>query len=278
MRFTVRPGKDPVAGADRTLLAAMGMPGGGIIAIGSSHVLVRPRETSEPTALLLGPQALANAGLSPGQGVDAKRAILPTARRVVIAGDQLPLEVRTLVHGLQGRPVSTGDQMTVDSAYGNGGGEPVEIRIAEVDPEPAATVGMATSFLSETEAQRAPQMSAEVSPAVSAARPGAPTTTEALLAGLETELEMLTGWFSLLTSPQDLPSAWGLPHVAGVIVEGPVGCGKSELIAAAAEIANARVHEVSLDQVFKPERLLDLLERPRTPRHPQWCSSTGSKP
>jgi len=268
MRFTVRPGKDPVAGADRTLLAAMGMPGGGVISVGASHVLVRPRETSEPTALLLGPQALANAGLIPGQGVDAKRAILPTARRVVIEGDQLPLEVRTLVHGLQGRPVSAGDQMTVDSAYGDGGGEPVEIRIAQVDPDPAATVGMATSFLSEAEAERMPRTTPGIAPTASPARPGAPTTTEALLAGLETELEMLTGWFSLLTSPQDLPSAWGLPHVAGVIVEGPVGCGKSELIAAAAEIANARVHEVSLDLVFKPERLLDLLEKAKNTTTP----------
>ncbi|MDR9450867.1 MAG: hypothetical protein RI637_06580, partial [Acidimicrobiia bacterium] len=113
MRFTVRPGKDPVAGADRTLLAAMGMPGGGIISVGTTHVLVRPRETSEPTALLLGPQALSNAGLTPGRGVDAKRAILPAARRVVIEGDKLPLETRTLVHGLQGRPVSAGDHITV---------------------------------------------------------------------------------------------------------------------------------------------------------------------
>ncbi len=249
-----------MAGADRTLLAAMGMPGGGIISVGSTHVLVRPRETTEPTALLLGPQALANAGLSAGQGADAKRAILPTARRVVVEGDRLPLESRTLVHGLQGRPVSSGDEVTVDTAYGDGGGEPVEIRIAQVDPDPAATVGTATSFVSEDEALRAPA-APEGAPAARPPRPGAPTTTEALLAGLETELEMLTGWFSLLTSPQDLPSAWGLPQVAGVIVEGPIGCGKSELVAVAAEAAGARVHEVSLDLVFKPERLLDLLEK-----------------
>jgi transitional endoplasmic reticulum ATPase len=246
----------------------MGMPGGGIIAVGSSHVLVRPRETAEPTALLLGPQALKNSGLTAGQGVDAKRAILPTARRVVVAGQELPLEVRTLVHGLQGRPVSTGDLVTVDTAYGDGGAEPLEIRIAEVDPDPAATVGMATSFLSESEAARAPLTAPATSTAAVAARPGAPTTTEALLAGLETELEMLTGWFSLLTSPQDLPSAWGLPQVAGVIVEGPIGCGKSELVAAAAATAGARVHEVSLDLVFKPERLLDLLEKAKNTATP----------
>ena len=261
MRFTVRPGKDPVAGADRTLLAAMGMPGGGIISVGTTHVLVRPRETSEPTALLLGPQALSNAGLTPGTGVDAKRAILPAARRVVIEGDKLPLETRTLVHGLQGRPVSAGDHVTVDTAYGNGDNQPVDVKIAQVEPSPAATVGMATTFVSQAEAARAPIAPPDVSVPAAPARPGAPTTTEALLAGLETELEMLTGWFSLLTSPRDLPSAWGLPQVAGVIVEGPIGCGKSELVEIAAQTAGARVHEVSLDLVFKPERLLDLLEK-----------------
>ena len=137
------------------------------------HVLVRPRETSEPTALLLGPQALENAGLTAGQGVDAKRAILPTARRVVVAGQELPLEVRTLVHGLQGRPVSAGDRITVDTAYGDGGGAPVEIRIARVDPDPAATVRrMATSFVSEAEAGRALDGRSRISSTAAPARPG----------------------------------------------------------------------------------------------------------
>ena len=66
---------------------------------------------------------------------------------------------------------------------------------------------------------------------------------------------------SLLTSPEDLPAAWGLPRVAGVVLEGPAGCGKSELVAAAAARAGARVEEVSLELVFKPERLLDVLEK-----------------
>lgn len=258
MRFTVRDGRDPVAGADRTLLAAMGLPGGGIVSVGRTHVLVRARETAEPTALLLGPQAVANAGLAPGQGAEVKRAILPTARRVVVAGEALPLEPRSLVHALQGRPVTIGDRVTVDSAYGDGDGSPVDLSVADVEPAPAATVGTATVFVSQAEANRRPVPT--TSGAITA-RPGAPTTAQALLAGLETELETLTGWFSLLTSADDLPSAWGLPQVAGVIVEGPIGCGKSELVAAAAEAAGARVHEVSLNLVFKPERLLDLLEK-----------------
>jgi transitional endoplasmic reticulum ATPase len=217
---------------------------------------------------MLGPQALANSGLKTGTGVDAKRAILPTARQIVVEGEELPLETRTLVHGLQSRPVSSGDEVTVDTAYGDGGGEPVTIRITRVEPAPAATVGMGTTFLSATEAARAPIAADEEAPEAIPPRAGAPTTTEALLAGLETELEMLTGWFSLLTSPRDLPSAWGLPQVAGVIVEGPIGCGKAELVEVAAQAAGARVHEVSVDLVFKPERLLDVLEKAKNTETP----------
>jgi transitional endoplasmic reticulum ATPase len=70
---------------------------------------------------------------------------------------------------------------------------------------------------------------------------------------------MLTGWIRLLTGADALPEAWGLPRVAGVVLAGPPGCGKSELVAAAAARAGATVTEVSVDLVFKPERLIDVL-------------------
>ncbi len=72
MRFTVRPGSDPLAAADRTLLAALGLPSGGVVSVGSSHVLIRPGNVPEPTALLLGPAAMANAGVTAGQVVDVE--------------------------------------------------------------------------------------------------------------------------------------------------------------------------------------------------------------
>ena len=53
----------------------------------------------------------------------------------------------------------------------------------------------------------------------------------------------------------------GAPPSGGLILEGPTGCGKAELVAAAAEETGTRVHSVNLDLVFKPERLLDLLEK-----------------
>ena len=109
MRFTVRAGKDPVTRADGTILSAMGLPGGGVISVGKTHALVRAGDVSEPTALLLGPRVLDNAGLYLGQGIDAKRVILPTAERVVVAGGELPLEAKAIARALQGIPVSVGD-------------------------------------------------------------------------------------------------------------------------------------------------------------------------
>ena len=68
------------------------------------------------------------------------------------------------------------------------------------------------------------------------------------------------GWLALLTSADNLPEAWGLPQVAGILLEGPAGCGKSELVAAAAARAGAAVNEIPLDLVFKPERLLERVD------------------
>jgi transitional endoplasmic reticulum ATPase len=279
MRFTVREGRDPVARADAILLRTLGLPSGGVVKVGRSHVLVSAGDTTESTALLLGPLAMVNAGVTPGSSVDVQRAVLPGARLVVLSGEGLPGEPKQLVRALQGRPLSSGDRVTIDAAYLEEGEDGVEVVVHRVDPGGAALVGPGTHFVSAADpaaaepipvVERAPAEGAPpgappppATPGIprSAARPPSPTREEALLAGLDAELDLLTGWFSLLTSPQDLPTAWGLPRVAGILLEGPNGCGKSELVGAAAAAAGARVHEVSLDLVFKPERLLDQLER-----------------
>ncbi|NIR38293.1 MAG: hypothetical protein GWN79_14445, partial [Actinobacteria bacterium] len=94
----------------------MGLPGGGVIAVGKTHALVRAGDVPEPTALLLGPRVLDNAGLYLGQGIDAKRVILPTAERVVIGGSDLPIDARAMARALQGIPVSVGDKVAIDPA------------------------------------------------------------------------------------------------------------------------------------------------------------------
>lgn len=242
----------------------MGMPAGGVIRVGSTAVLVRPRATAEPTALLLGPQALANAGAEAGTSVDVARAILSTAQQVIVAADRLPLPAHQLVKALQGRPVSSGDGITVDPRYTDGT-DPLDLSIDEVVPGPSGLIGPGTAFVTKADATdgraRVDDTDDAASPSGVGPLPGTDAVGDALLSGLANELDVLSGWLSLLTSPADLPATWGLPAVAGVILEAPSGVGKRELVHRAAELAGAHVRVVDLDLVFKPDRLLDLLEK-----------------
>jgi transitional endoplasmic reticulum ATPase len=253
MRFVVRPGADPVAKADGVLLKALGLPFGGVLKVGSTHVLVQGGSV-DGTSLLLGPLAMKNAGVEAGQGVDATRAVLATAHLVEIGADRLPVEPKVLVRAWQGRPVTSGDTLQLEPSHA-GTTEALTVTIKRVEPDGAGLVGAATRFIGGGD----PEEAAAAAPEGAGVSP-APTTGEALLAGLDAELDLLTGWLALLTSSADLPAAWGLPRVAGVLLEGPHGCGKSELVNAAAAAAGATVHEVAVDRVFKPERLLDLLD------------------
>ena len=255
MRFIIRSGTDPLARADAALLSAMGLPGGGIVALGDTRCRVSPGEVPGPNALTVGPLARQNAGVSIGDSVDVARAVVPEARRVVVVGSER-LDSRHLARALQGNVVSIGDQISVRGSYGDQGDEERVVRVVSVEPGPAGTIGDRT-VVHDTE---------DVTPDVAAQPEGRPqgetiSTADALLTGLDTELETLVGWITLLTSRADLPGSWGLPSVAGVIVEGPAGCGRSELVSAAAATAGVAVKEISLDLVFKPERLLSLLER-----------------
>lgn len=257
MRFTVRPGTDPSATADATMLSAMGLPGGGVVSVGNSHVLVRPGQVPSPTALLLGPRALANSNVREGQAVDVKRAVLPHATRVTLEGDQLPAQPQAILRALHGLPVTAGDVITIEPAYTDGE-DPIEITIQSIEPPVAGTVGTGTMVAAAGQVIAMATDRGAVT--IVEVKESAPTRAEALLAGLDSELELLTGWFSLFASPGNLPSAWGLPQVAGVIVEAPPGCGRAELVEAAAKSAGAHLHTVSVNLVFKPARLLDLLE------------------
>jgi transitional endoplasmic reticulum ATPase len=148
--------------------------------------------------------------------------------------------------------------MRIPAGYGSEASAPPPLDVVRVVPDDAALVTQATVFLTESESAEAPTLTTHESGRISG---DGPTTADALLAGLDTELETLGAWISLLTSADRLPEAWGLPRVAGVILEGPPGCGKSELVLAAAERGGASVREVNVDLVFKPERLVDVLER-----------------
>ena len=257
MKFIVRKGSDPVGKADSALLTALGLPGGGIVSLGDTHVLISPGETTSPNAIMLGDRTMANAGASVGDTVDVKRALLPAARRVVISRIDVEIDARHLARSLQGIPVSEGDRVAVQIGYGEEkSATSVEVEINTVTPGPSAVIGRGTvvhDFGEDTDDLDNQPNGAPAGEAL--------TTARALLAGLQTEVEVMTGWLSLLTAEGDLPEVWGLPKVAGVLLEGPAGCGKSEIVAAAAQAVGTKVREVSLELVFKPQKLLELLEK-----------------
>ena len=248
MRFTARPGTDPIAVADGVLLRALGLPSGGIVRIGKTHVQIRPGAVPG-TDIRLGDRAMANTGATPGAIVDVTRAVLADAEAVEL--DPSPADIRAAIHALQGQPVTPGDTVRIDESYATGSAAKPNgslHRVVSVNPGVGGVVRGHTRFGRED----APADAAEASePEL--------TTTSALLAGLEAELELMTGWLSLLADAKGTADKWGLPAVAGLMVEGPAGCGRSELVHAAADAAGTRVVAVDVTTVFKPDRLLDRL-------------------
>lgn len=238
MRFTLRPGFDPVAEADGTLLRAMGLPSGGVVRVGRTHVVVRPAEVAG-NALRIGPIAAANSGLAHGASAEVVRAIPSQGTNVEV--EALSVGGSRAVTALQGRVLTAGDTATFEID-----GEVHEIRVAAVEPGNVVLVGPPTQ-ITTADHQDGPVADTRS------------RTAEALLAGLDTEIDVLTGWFSLLASDKGLETTWGMPQVAGITLTGPLGCGKAELVEEAARRADTAVEHVDTSLVFKPDKLLDLL-------------------
>lgn len=270
MRFTIRAGTSSSGIADPVMLRALGLPHGGVISVGKTHTRVTGGDTNGSTDLLLDDETMRNAALRPGSSVNVKRVILPVAQVVRFSEHQL--EARVLARALQGAPITAGDTISIDAGYFDGDAD-LELTVTAVEPG-IGVVGSTTRFATGSgPGEAAPARAALVAGTAVVAATGEdehPSTAEALLAGLDNEVELVTGWFSLLATAQDLATSWKLPAVAGMLLEGPNGCGKSELVREAAKRAGTQVTEVDISRVFKPEKLLDRLSSsvnaPKGPR------------
>jgi transitional endoplasmic reticulum ATPase len=237
MRFVLRSTDDVVAHADAAMLAALGLPGGGVVRVGTTQVRVTPRDMKAPNDLAIPEFAFTNGAGRLGGAVDVTRLVVPQAGRLYLERDGNPID--SVPRELVSLPVAAGDRFpTADG----------EVTVLVVEPESPAIVTAGTTAgvrpRPNDEAQGAPERGPE-------------SVTSMMIAGLENELELLIGWLRLLTQG----GATGHEPVAGVTVSGPMGSGRSELVESAADTLGLAVTTIDLRTVTTPDRLLATFER-----------------
>ncbi|MFO7700878.1 MAG: hypothetical protein R6W79_09775, partial [Acidimicrobiia bacterium] len=192
MRFVLRSTDDVVAHADAAMLAALGLPGGGVVRVGTTQVRVTPRDMKAPNDLAIPEFAFTNGAGRLGGAVDVTRLVVPQAGRVYLERDGKPID--SVPRELVSLPVASGDRFP--TAEG-------EVTVLVVEPESPAIVTAGTTAgvrpRPNDEAQGVPERGPE-------------SVASMMIAGLENELELLIGWLRLLTQG----GATGHEPVAGV--------------------------------------------------------------
>jgi transitional endoplasmic reticulum ATPase len=218
------------------MLAALGLPGGGVVRVGTTQVRVTPRDMKAPNELAIPGFAFTNGAGHPGGTVDVTRIVVPQASRLYLERDGNPID--SVPRDLISLPVAAGDRFP--TAEG-------EVTVRLVEPESPAIVTAVT-----TAGARPPNDAPHDVP-----QRGSESATSMMIAGLENELELLIGWLRLLTEG----GARGHEPVAGVTVSGPMGSGRSELVESAAATLGLTVTTIDLRTVTTPDRLLATFER-----------------
>ena len=296
MRLVVKVGGGPDAVADGVMLRALGLPGGGTVSVGDTHVRVVPGDV--PASEIWVPaHVLENSGLRANAPAEVVRRVVPAADVVRFGED--PGDDPGLLRALAGSVVTEGDAIVIPEGY-LAEGSPARLTVVGVEPRgvgritastrlgdasagattsgagtratgstgslrlggrPVRVAGRDADSGDNTNSSQSTNAGDDVVEPEVVSSPTLPVATvgDALLAGLENELDLLTGWCSLLAGPQDLASVWGLPEVAGVLLAGPAGCGKSELVNEAARRAGCSVTEIDATLVFKADKLLEKL-------------------
>ena len=63
------------------MLTALGLPGGGVVSVGSTQVRVTPTDMQVPNELAVPAYAVVNGAGTPGSTVDVTRIVVPAATR-----------------------------------------------------------------------------------------------------------------------------------------------------------------------------------------------------
>ena len=130
MRLVVKVGGGPDAVADGVMLRALGLPGGGTVSVGDTHVRVVPGDV--PASEIWVPaHVLENSGLRANAPAEVVRRVVSAADVVRFGED--PGDDPGLLRALAGSVVTEGDAIVIPEGY-LAEGSPARLTVVGVEP------------------------------------------------------------------------------------------------------------------------------------------------